>query len=846
MKKGYIYSLLLCLSAMLTIYVHTALAVDMDNRASSSFTRDNTTKLMKPLPFQSYSSTILQNVPVGHKTATDEKSADTRKRERIPEVERSGFAQSEKTELSILEKLVFEDEKSAQKDLLRPYQPKELLQFGYNFFRPSASGFAPLTDVPVSSDYVLGPGDRIALSLWGSIEGNYDLEVNRSGDILIPTVGNVRVWGVPFGQLSEVLRNRLSKDFKDFNLNVTMGKLRIMKVFVVGEVQAPGDYNVSSLSTVINALAAAGGPLKSGSLRNITIRRGGEVVEKVDLYDFFLKGDKSRDIRLQAGDTIFVPVIGRVAGIAGNVKRPAIYELNDEKNLNDLMALAEGILPTGYLQRIQISRIDAHEKKVVTDFNLDPKTPDASLAKLMAEIPVKDMDIVRIFNIDTKLRDYVRLEGHVLRPGDYAFKAGMSISDLVKKDQLLPEYYAGAAQVTRLIPPDDRPEVFFVDLTKALAGDPTHNIELKEFDRVKVFANREMKEVPKVVVNGEVQNPGEYRLFAGMTVKDLVLVAGNLKESAFTSNAEISRLDKTGETVASRTLVINLEKALQGDPVENIALAPFDHLTIRTIPNWTEEKNRFVQLQGEFVFPGVYPIFKGERLSSVIERAGGFTAKAYLKGARFTRESLRETQQKVMDEEISRAEREILKRQAEISSTAASKEELEGNRAALEGLKRQLDLLKGRKAEGRLITRVTSLEHLKGGRFDLELKGGDILTIPANPAAVSVVGQVFNPSSIIFAPDEDVDYYLDQVGGPTQEADEGGMYLVKADGTVVSKKQSGGFFTPGFYSREVESGDTIVVPQQYEKTAWLRNIKDIAMILGQIALTAGVIVAAGL
>ncbi|MHC1696839.1 MAG: SLBB domain-containing protein [Geobacteraceae bacterium] len=846
MKKGYALTAVLLVTVMLTICGHAALAVDMNNLSSPTSLQNRNAQLATHSPFQNFSSSRSRDLSTNQKKASEDNAADSRDKIRSQEVDRPGPVKGEEAELSSLEKMVFVDEMAAQKGLRSPYQPKELLQFGYNYFRPSAVGFAPLTDIPVSADYVVGPGDRIILNLWGSIEGTFDLEVNRSGEIAIPTVGTVRVWGVPYGQLPDVIMNRLSQDYKDFSLNITMGKLRIMKVFVVGEVQSPGDYNLSSLATVINALSAAGGPRKTGSLRNILIRRGGKVVDTVDLYDFFLKGDKSRDIRLQPGDTIFVPVIGRVAGIAGNVKRPAIYELRDEKNLKDLMALAEGVLPTGYLQRIQLSRIDAHEQKVVADFNLDPKGSDASLAKTMEGIPIRDMDIVRIFNIDTKLRNHVRLEGHVLRPGDVAFKQEMRISDLVKKEELLSEYFDGSVQVTRLHPPDDRPGIFFVDLAKALDGDPLHNVELKEFDSVKVFSRWQMKEMPKVVVNGDVQNPGEYQLFAGMTVKDLVLVAGNLKESAFTANAEVSRLDNTGKTVAARTISIDLEKALQGDPAENLVLAPFDHLTIRTIPNWTEEKDRFITLKGEFVFPGVYPIFKGERLSAVIARAGGFTAKAYLKGARFTRESLREIQQIRMDEEIGRAEREILKKQAELASTASSKEEIDANRAALEGLKRQLDLLKNRRAEGRLITRVMPLERLKGGRFDLEMKGGDALFVPADPAAVNVIGQVYNPSSIIFAFDEDVDYYLEQVGGPTQEADEGGMYLVKADGTVVSKKQSSGIFSTGFLSREVESGDTIVVPQQYEKTAWMRNIKDIATILGQIALTAGVIVAAGL
>lgn len=841
MKKATLLIVSLLLAGLASFQCYTVFAQGPSVSAPGEAGNPGLAQLAGVAPFRNLSSAAtlqpraVAHVPSG--TLSEQKAARFAAKER---------AEGSEPELSTLEKSVLAEERAAQQALSSPYQAKELLQFGYGFFRPSAAGLAPLTDVPVAADHPVAPGDRLILNIWGTIDGTYELDVTSSGEVFLPKVGAVSVAGVPFGKLRDVLREGLSRRFKGFDLNVTMGKLSLMKVFVVGEVHAPGDYNLSSLSTLINALSAAGGPLKTGSLRNIMIRRGGELVETVDLYAFFLKGDKSRDIRLRSGDTIFVPVIGKVAGVAGNVKRPAIYELKGEKDLADLLALAEGFLPTGYLQRIQISRIDAHDKKVVSDFNIDPKGSDSPIVRMMEKIPIQDMDIVRIFNIDAKLRNHVRLEGHVLRPGDYAFTSGMRINALLKKEDLLSEYYEGAAQITRLYPPNDRPGVFFVDLAKAMAGDPVQNVELRESDKVRVFSNREMEETPMVAVSGEVQKPGEFRLFAGMTARDLVMVAGNLKNSAFTANAEISRLKKSGNSVTSYSITINLEEALKGNPAHNVALAPSDHLTVRRIPNWTEETERFVNLQGEFVFPGVYPIYKGERLSSLIERAGGFSPKAFLKGARFTRESLREIQQKRMDEEIARAEREILRKQVELAATATSSEDVEATRSSLESLKRQLDLLKTKRAEGRMILRISPLEQLRKSRFDLELAGGDTLYVPGDPAAVSIVGQVFNPSSVIFAPDEDVAFYLNQVGGPTQEANEGGMYVVKADGTVVSKKQKSGIFSGGFLSRDVESGDTIVVPQQYEKTAWMKNIKDIATILGQIALTAGVIIAAGL
>ncbi len=779
------------------------------------------------------------------------KSTEATKPEEAEKTTNAGLESgpADQAELSAIEKSAFAEESAVENAHPQPYQVKNLTQFGYNFFRPAAAGFAPLTDIPVGPDYVIGPGDRIILNLWGSIEGTHELEVNRSGEILLPRVGNVKVWGITFERLPDLLKANLSKIFKDFDLNVTMGKLRGLKVYVVGEVKAPGDYNLTPLSTLINALSASGGPLKTGTLRNIQIKRGGKVVETVDLYDFFLKGDKSTDTRLQPGDTIFVPVIGRVAGVAGNVKRPAIYELRDEKNLGDLLGLAEGLLPTGYLQRVQISRVDAHEKKVVADFNIDPKGGGKPLDQILANIKIQDMDIVKIFPIDVTLRDHIRLDGYVLRPGEYALQPGMRLSQLLLQDNLLPEYYKDAAEITRLYPPDYHPEKIFVNVAKALVGDPEHDLELKEFDKVRIFSRWEMEEMPRIRINGEVQRPGEYRLFTNMTVRDLLLAAGNPKITAYLKNAEINRIKQTGEAVSSFPIVIDLEEAIKGNPKDNLVLAPFDELSIRKIPNWSEEKERYVTLQGEFRFPGVYPIYKGERLSTLIERAGGFTDKAYLRAAKYTRVSIRELQQKRMDDLVAKTEQEILKKQAEVASVAASKEELEGTKAALDSLQRSVALLKTAKAEGRLVIRMDKLDKFKDSPYDVELMGGDLLEVPQMPNAVNVLGQVYNPTSFIPIDNEDVAFYLEKAGGPTRDAEESDIYVVRADGTVLSRQQVSMFknlIFCGFMSTTMEPGDTAIVPQKFERIAWMREIKDMATILGNLALVAGVMVAAGL
>ena len=815
-----------------------------------------------PLPTMTPSATpavTSTTPPPGPREAVNPKGTEVAKPETGVEAVKAiagGDSQAVQEEASPLEQSVSATETGSENARPQPYQVSKLRQFGYNFFRPAAVGFAPLSDVPVNDDYPLGPGDRIVLTLWGSVEGTHELEINRSGEIFLPRVGVVKVTGVTFGKLHGVIKASLAKAFKDFDLNVTMGKLRVIKVFVVGEVRAPGDYNLNPLSTLINALSAAGGPLKSGTLRNVQVKRGGEVVETVDLYDFFLKGDKSKDIRLQPGDTIFVPVIGRVAAVAGNVKRPAIYELKDEKNLGDLIGLAEGLLPTGYLQRVQISRVEAHEKNLVADFNVDPKSAGKSLQQILESIKIQDRDIVKVFPIDITLRGHVRLVGYALRPGDYALQPGMRLSQLLLQDNLLPEYYNQAAKITRLYPPDYHQETLFVNLASALAGDPKHDLELKEFDTVKIFSRWEMEEMPKVRVNGEVQRPGEYRLSNNMTVRDLLMEAGNLKITAYLKNAEINRTKRSGEEVSSFPITISLEEAIKGNPKDNLALLPLDELTIRKIPNWAEETERYVSLQGEFRFPGVYPVYKGEKISAVIERAGGFTGKAYLKGAKFTRRSVQEDQQKRMNEVIARTELDLLRKQGELASLASSKEELEATRASLEGLQKGLEKLKGVKAEGRMVIRISPMTEFRNSMYDLELMGGDTLQVPRTPNSVNVIGQVYNPTTLVHIEGKKASYYLHKSGGPDKNAEEDEMYIVKADGSVASRQQTSfglrwddeadTWKLGSFLSIDLDPGDTLIVPQRLERIAWMREIKDITTILAQIALTAGVMLAAGL
>lgn len=749
-----------------------------------------------------------------------------------------------------------------ERDLLSPiersfYQEKipqvvsrEIKQFGYDFFAAKPSTFAPIADVPVGPDYVIGPGDAFTISLWGRIEASFPVEVDRNGEITLPKVGVLKVWGLTFGQLQKFLLEQISRFYKDFQMNVTMDKLRTIRVYVVGEAQSPGNYLLSSLSTLYHALIAAGGPSKNGSMRNIQLLRNGKVVENIDLYDFFLRGDRSKDVRLQSGDTIFIPVIGSTVGISGSVKRPAIYELKEPMALKDFINMAGGVTFQGYLQKVQVERVEAHQKKVVVDFDLSPEG-QISIAS-MATI-LKDGDFVKIFPIYYQPENIIYLEGHVKRPGSFELKPGMKLSDIIPSiDVLLPDPYLEYAEIQRLTPPEKKLQIISFNLGKLLSGDQEQNLLLKNHDRVIIFARASMKEPPQVTISGEVQFPGKYRLTEKMRLKELIYQAGNLKRSAYLQEAEITRLIKTEEKVTPQILKINLKEALRENPEHNILLEEDDYVFVRQIPKWYVDKT--VTVTGEVKFPGIYTFYKGERLSSVLERAGGFTEDAYLPGAFFTRESVRKIQQKRIKEFIEEQEQEIAKEAARAIEAALSKEEAEVRQRALTQRRDLIYRLKAAEVTGRVVIKLLPLDKFKGSEYDLELEEGDSIYIPPTPSTVMVMGRVYNPNAILYTKDKTLEYYLNKVGGPAENADTKRIYLVKADGSVISRTQESFFgwrwdadtsrwVSGGFMATPINPGDTILVPERYERIYWTREIKDWTQIIFQIAVTTGVLIA---
>ncbi len=722
---------------------------------------------------------------------------------------------------------------------------RELKQFGYDFFQNTAQ-LAAVEGMPDNEGYVVGPGDQLNLSVWGAIDLRLELSVDRNGDVVIPRVGAVRIWGLPFEQARTAVHAALARYYKDFEMNLTLGRLRSVQVYLVGEVNNPGRYPVSAMGTVINALAAAGGPSRNGSLRSVKVTRGKQTVAEVDLYDMLLYGDRGNDIRLQNGDTIFVPIIGSVAAVAGEVKRPAIYEIKGNTTLSDLLKMAGGVSASGFTGRVQVERIVDNSSRIILD-----QGSKAGVPATLSPLTIQDRDMVKVFSVEEAIRQMVVLKGNVVRPGEYQLRKGMRLTDLIPSNkELLPESYLDSVEITRLSPPDWRRELLTVSLRRALSGSEADNIFLQEQDSIKVFSRWEMEEKPKVAINGAVVNPGTYNYYPGMSVRDLVTAAGSAKRFAFMGQAELSRIHIETDKASWSRLPIDLGKAMAGDPLHNLKLQQDDVLIVRTVSDWQEATDKLVKIKGEVKFPGVYTVTRGEKLSSVIARAGGYTDKAYLFGAKFTRKSVREQQQQRMDEIIIRTEREIRQKQASMATLSASKEELESTKAALEGLLRSLDNMRKLKAEGRVVMDLTQLDELKKSSYDIVMEGDDELEIPEQPSVVHVLGQVYNQTSFIYMPDSaELGDYLNKAGGATRDAEESDMYVIRADGSVISRHQSSfgikwsdsnkSWSFGGFMSNPLMPGDTIVVPQKIERVAWMREIKDITQILANVALAAG-------
>ncbi|MEI2790787.1 MAG: SLBB domain-containing protein [Steroidobacteraceae bacterium] len=529
-----------------------------------------------------------------------------------------------------------------------------LRPFGYDLFAGVPSTYAPVSDIPLPAEYVVGPGDRFEVQLIGNTKSRQSLVVNRDGRIMFPELGPIAVAGLKFDAAKARIEARVSEQMIGTQAVVAMSDLRSIRIFVLGEAERPGSYTVSGLATITNALFASGGVKKIGSLRNIQLKRGGTLVTRLDLYDLLLNGDTSNDVRLLPGDVIFIPPVGETAGVAGAIRRPAIYELLGESRASDLLYLGGGLMPDADPKLATIDRINEGRERVV--LNVDLSSAQARGTDL------RSGDVLRIPAARPTLANSVQLKGHVQRPSSFQFRRGMRLTDVIPSvDDLKPGADARYVMIRREQPGSQRISVISADLEEAWRARTTDSNPLLEpRDQIFVFdaesgrsqyldpVLQELKlqsssaQPSQIVrVSGRVRAEGEFPLEPGMTVSDLVRAGGGLDEQAFGGEAELARYEVLdGQTRRTEVIKVDLNRALAGDPAADLLLAPFDLLVVKQVSEWTQQEA--VTVEGEVKFPGVYPIKRGETMRSLIARAGGLTSMAYPQGSLFTREYLKE------------------------------------------------------------------------------------------------------------------------------------------------------------------------------------------------------------
>jgi protein involved in polysaccharide export with SLBB domain len=799
-------------------------------------------------------------------------------------------------------------------------------RFGLDVFRNAENrpDVVPM-DLPVGPDYVVGTGDSLAIDLWGSVSQRLVRLVDREGRIALPETGPLLVTGRSLGEVQLAVQRALRTQFADVSADVSVSRLRTVRVYVVGDVAAPGAYDISSLSTPLNALFAAGGITARGSLRNLRHLRGKQLVQQVDAYDLLLHGIGSDLMRLENGDTLLVPPMGPQVTVDGMVRRPAVYEVRDETSLAQVLELAGGILPTAALRHIEVQRVQAHEKRTMLTLDVTATSDAQDIDRQLQAFKIQEGDQVHIFPIASYNEDAIYLEGHVQRPGRYSYKQGMKLTDLVSTyNELLPEPAPHYAEIVRLNPPDFHPSVesfdlsaalanpaaapalkpldtvrifsrydfekppdvwvggevrapgsyrtsgqahlrdaiylaggmtpdaaldsaqlfrtqadgtlriLSVDLRAALAGDPVDNIILQTRDRLLVHRNLEKVDAPTVNIRGEVAKPGRYPLTTNMRVEDLVRVAGGLKRSAFADSADLTRF--AAGNVSSERLQVKLSAALAGDANEDVPLHNGDVLAIRQLPQW-HDLGASVTVSGEVQHPATYGIQPGEQLSSLLMRCNGFTSEAYPYGAVLLRGEVRELEMRSHLELINRMKaEEVYLRQLPEADTDQKNAKL----SAIAQADTALHQLEATPPVGRVVIHIPAdPKKLARTPADTTMRDGDVLIIPKRANYVVVSGQVFNPTAVSYLPGRSAKWYLSQSGGFTQIADKSGVFVVRADGSVLSAKNNSLFWLGDPMNAVLKPGDSIVVPEKAPKVAprnWT-TLLQAAQVASSVALT---------
>ena len=758
--------------------------------------------------------------------------------------------------------------------------------FGYDFFAGEPTTFMPNENAAVPDTYLVGRGDQLLINFYGKESASYEVIVDREGRINIPDLSPVQVAGLTFAEVKELIKVKVEQEIIGVKAFVSLGKLRSIRILVLGEAYKPGSYSVSSLTTVSHALFVSGGVSDIASLRNIQVKRGGKVVTNFDLYDLLIRGDSSNDIILKPGDVVFIPSVGEQVTVDGLVKRPAIFELKKGETAEQLLKMAGGIKPNAYAKSVIVERFNNQHKEVLS----------VDFSKEQVNYIPKDGDRIRFSAIGEQYQTSISLIGAVVRPGNYQWYKGKRISDILGsvRGDLLPQADLDYALVVRETNVNGDIEIHQFDLAKAITKNTENNLPLNPNDKIIVFSRFEekaledialanlaltkeqqdqqrkaelwheyqQKEFEKYVgvatkksefeevnpnlsmsqmlekklkeqeedaksyalfsrhnllkpviakleqqagvmqamqiveISGSVMYPGIYPLMEGGEVKDLITAAGGLLESAYTQQAEVTRIANKDVSNIEH-IKFDLKSAMQGKTASNISLQSKDSVNIFAIPNWQE--NLKVELKGELKFPGTYTIRRGETLSNLLERAGGFSEFAATNAAVFTRQSIKKQEQQQLARLSTELRRDIASKsfQSSVSSNTLTYDEMN----------KLLKDLANVDAVGRL---VIDLPLIVNNQQNLVLQDGDVLYVPSERDSISVIGEVNYSTSHLYKEGISVDEYIDLSGGLKERAADDRIYIIKANGSVKIPNTGNWFAVNN--SNQLEPGDTIVVP----------------------------------
>jgi polysaccharide export outer membrane protein len=726
--------------------------------------------------------------------------------------------------------------------------------FGANLFSNAPSTFAPLASGQVTPDYVIGPGDEVLIAATGQLNEQGSFVVDRAGHISIPDVGTLTVAGLKFNDLQPFLRQQIGRVYRNFNLSVTLGQLRSIQVYILGETRRPGSYTVSSLSTLVNALFVSGGIRPQGSLRRIELRRGGRTITTIDLYDLLLHGDKSKDVALQPGDIIFVPTVGSQVAVVGSVINPAIYELNGETTLGQLLQLASGLTSTATGTGARIESVYDHVQRTIVDVDLATSNDRLLHAG----------DIITVAAISDRYKDAVTLRGNVANPGRYLWHAGMHLADLIpnRESLITRNYYRQRNLLGQTTPafqnqfgPLPQQGQYTTGQQPVQPGEngipqgqgngfPQQANSQPSAGHIPVSttpsagAGASANEAPTpTATNTSNANGGGTTVGDALTqgngtfaaTNDVVLSAPDV-DLAY---AVIERLDPVSLTTS--LIPFNLGAVLgdRGDNTQNLTLEAGDVVTIFSkadirVPQ--SQQTRYVRLEGEFVGAGVYSVRPGETLRQLIARSGGLTPEAYLYASEFTRQSTRRVEQQRLREYADSLDTQInTQMSAQIAGATDPGNAAQAANASAQGARAAVARIRTMQATGRIVLKLLPTASGLDAVPDLSLEDGDRFIVPRQPTSVAVAGQVYNASSFLFTPGLQVRNYVRDAGGPDRNADSKRLYVIRADGSVVSKQYADVLKAP------ILPGDTVVVPPQLTHRNLLRDVVTIATAVGTVA-----------